>query len=143
MVRGSKAVVGILAGGGSLPREIADVLHAEGQNPVIVGLEGEVRPRDFAGHDFTLVNWGRIGQLLRTFKQKGVTDLVIVGSVTRPDLRAIRTDVGFWWNLPRAEMIASCAVSWVSSKVMDSLFGDQRMSLRLFSSVRALTAKSP
>ena len=101
MVRGSKAVVGILAGGGSLPREIADVLHAEGQNPVIVGLEGEVRPRDFAGHDFTLVNWGRIGQLLRTFKQKGVTDLVIVGSVTRPDLRAIRTDVGFWWNLPR------------------------------------------
>jgi DUF1009 family protein len=101
MVRGSKAVVGILAGGGSLPREIADVLFADGQNPVIVGLEGEVRPRDFAGHDFTLVNWGRIGQLLRTFKQKGVTDLVIVGSVTRPDLRAIRTDVGFWWNLPR------------------------------------------
>ena len=101
MVRGSKAVVGILAGGGSLPREIADVLFADGQNPVIVGLEGEVRPRDFAGHDFTLVNWGRIGQLLRTFKQKGVTDLVIVGSVTRPDLRAIRTDFGFWWNLPR------------------------------------------
>ncbi len=101
MVRGSKAVVGILAGGGSLPREIADVLFADGQNPVIVGLEGEVRPRDFAGHDFTLVNWGRIGHLLRTFKQKGVTDLVIVGSVTRPDLRAIRTDFGFWWNLPR------------------------------------------
>jgi DUF1009 family protein len=101
MVRGSKAVVGILAGGGSLPREIADVLFAHGQDPVIVGLEGEVRPADFAGHDFTLVNWGRIGQLLRTFKQKGVTDLVIVGSVTRPDLRAIRTDLGFWWNLPR------------------------------------------
>jgi DUF1009 family protein len=101
MVRGSKAVVGILAGGGSLPREIADVLFADGDNPVIVGLEGEVRPHDFAGHDFTLLNWGRIGHLLRTFKQKGVTDLVIVGSVTRPDLRAIRTDLGFWWNLPR------------------------------------------
>lgn len=101
MVTGSKAVVGILAGGGSLPREIADVLFADGQDAVIVGLEGEVRPSDFAGHDFTLVNWGRIGQLLRTFKQNGVTDLVIVGSVTRPDLRAIRTDLGFWWNLPR------------------------------------------
>ncbi len=101
MVGGAKAVVGILAGGGSLPREIADVLFADGQNPVIVGLEGEVRPRDFAGHDFTLVNWGRIGHLIRTFKQKGVTDLVIVGSVTRPDLRAIRTDFGFWLNLPR------------------------------------------
>ncbi len=101
MDRVAKTVVGILAGGGSLPREIADVLFAAGQDPVIVGLEGEVRPQDFAGHDFTLVNWGRIGQLLRTFKSKGVTDLVIVGSVTRPDLRAIRTDFGFWRNLPR------------------------------------------
>ncbi len=30
-----------------------------------------------------------------------MTDLVIVGSVTRPDLRAIRTDLGFWMSLPR------------------------------------------
>lgn len=101
MQRGSKTVVGILAGGGSLPREIADVLLAEGHEPVIVGLEGEVRACDFTGHDLTLVNWGRIGQLLRTFRKKGVTDLLIVGSVTRPDLSAIRTDFGFWWNLPR------------------------------------------
>jgi DUF1009 family protein len=99
--RGKKTVVGILAGGGSLPREIADALLAEGQTPVMVGLEGEADPRDFAGHDFTPVNWGRIGQLIRTFKRKGVTDLVIVGRVTRPDLKAIRTDFGFWWNLPR------------------------------------------
>ncbi len=101
MERVAKTVVGILAGGGSLPREIADVLAASGQNPVIVGLEGEAAAKDFAGHDFTAVNWGRIGQLLRTFKSKGVTDLVIVGSVTRPDLWAIRTDFGFWRNLPR------------------------------------------
>jgi DUF1009 family protein len=101
MERGGQTVVGILAGGGTLPREIADVLWAEGQNPVIVGLEGEADPKDFAGHDFTPVNWGRIGQLIRTFKRKGVTDLVIVGRVTRPDLKAIRTDFGFWWNLPR------------------------------------------
>lgn len=100
MQRGSKTVVGILAGGGSLPREIADVVAAQGTTPVIVGLEGEVNPRDFAGHDFTLVNWGRIGQLMHSFKQKNVTDLVIVGSVTRPDLWAIRTDFGFWRNLP-------------------------------------------
>lgn len=101
MDRGKKTVVGILAGGGSLPREIADALSAEGQVPVLVGLEGEADPRHFTGHDFTAVNWGRIGQLIRTFKRKGVTDLVIVGRVTRPDLKAIRTDFGFWWNLPR------------------------------------------
>jgi DUF1009 family protein len=94
-------VVGILAGGGTLPREIADVVSGDGSEVVVVGLEGEVRPRDFAGHDFTLVNWGQIGRLIRTFKRKGVRDLVIVGSVTRPDLNRIRTDLGFWLNLPR------------------------------------------
>jgi DUF1009 family protein len=101
MERRPKTVVGILAGGGSLPREIADALSGQGEKPAIVGLEGEADPRDFAGHDFTLVNWGRIGQLIGTFQKKGVTDLVIVGRVTRPDLKAIRTDFGFWWNLPR------------------------------------------
>jgi DUF1009 family protein len=94
-------VVGILAGGGTLPREIADVISGDGSEVVIVGLEGEVRPRDFAGHDFTQVNWGQIGGLIRAFKRKGVRDLVIVGSVTRPDLNRIRTDLGFWLNLPR------------------------------------------
>ncbi len=46
--------------------------------------------------------------MIHTFKQKNVTDLVIVGSVTRPDLWAIRTDFGFWRNLPRIlKIIAS------------------------------------
>jgi DUF1009 family protein len=97
----ARPVVGILAGGGTLPREIADVVSGEGYDVVVVGLEGEARPADFAGHDFTQVNWGQIGRLIRTFKQKGVHDLVIVGSVTRPDLKRIRTDLGFWLNVPR------------------------------------------
>ncbi len=48
-----------------------------------------------------MVNWGSIGAIIRAFKSRGVRDLVIVGSVTRPDLGRIRTDFGFWRNLPR------------------------------------------
>lgn len=97
----SRPVVGILAGGGTLPREIADAAAAGGARVVIVGLEGEAAQESFPGHDVTIVNWGRIGELIRTLKSKGVTDLVIVGSVRRPDLGLIRTDLGFWWNLVR------------------------------------------
>jgi len=97
----SASVVGILAGGGSLPREIADAAAAAGRRVVIVGLEGEANAADLAPHDVTIVNWGCIGELVRTFRDRGVRDLVIVGRVSRPDLGAVRTDLGFWRNLPR------------------------------------------
>jgi len=97
----SASVVGILAGGGSLPREIADAAAAAGRRVVIVGLEGEASAADLAPHDVTIVNWGCIGELVRTFRDRGVRDLVIVGRVSRPDLGAVRTDLGFWRNLPR------------------------------------------
>lgn len=101
MQPGTATVVGILAGGGALPREIADAVRGAGGRVVIVGLEGEADAATFLTHDITLVNWGQIGRMIRTFKAKGVTDLVIVGRVSRPDLSRIRTDLGFWSNLPR------------------------------------------
>jgi DUF1009 family protein len=101
MQPGAANVVGILAGGGALPREIADAVRDQGQRVVIVGLEGEADPTNFGSHDVTMVNWGQIGRMIRTFKSRDVTDLVIVGRVTRPDLMRLKTDFGFYRSLPR------------------------------------------
>lgn len=95
------SVVGILAGGGALPREIADAVSESGRRAVIVGLEGEADPAAFGAHKVIMVNWGQIGRMIRSFKAEGVTDLVIVGRVTRPDLRRLKTDFGFYRSLPR------------------------------------------
>lgn len=86
--------IGILAGGGTLPREIADAVAARGLPLHIVGLDGEINA-DFGPYPVTRVNWGEIGRMVSTFKEMGCTDLIIIGSVTRPDLATIKPDLGF------------------------------------------------
>lgn len=86
--------IGILAGGGTLPREIADSLTARGIPVHIVALDGEANA-DFGPYPVTRVNWGEIGRMVSTFKETACTDLVIIGSVKRPDLAAVKPDRGF------------------------------------------------
>lgn len=87
--------IGILAGGGSLPREVADAVVARGLPLHIVAIDGEA-DADFGPYPVTRVNWGEIGRMVATFQQSGCTDLVIIGSVTRPDLATIKPDLGFF-----------------------------------------------
>lgn len=100
--------LGILAGGGAVPAEIAQSALRAGRGVVVVGIQGEVEPERFAASALQIVNWGQIGAMLAAFKQGGVRDLVIVGRVRRPDLWRLRTDWGFWRSLPTvARIVAS------------------------------------
>lgn len=87
--------IGILAGGGSLPREIADSIAARGVPVHIVAIDSEA-DADFGPYPVTRVDWGEIGRMVATLRQTGCSDLVIIGSVTRPDLGSIRPDFGFF-----------------------------------------------
>ena len=86
--------IGILAGGGVLPLEIAHCAHARGHPVHIVALEGEA-DASFAPFDVTTVKWGQVGAILSAFKSAGTEDLVIVGKVKRPDPLKVRPDFGF------------------------------------------------
>lgn len=104
--RPAARVVGILAGGGELPREIADSLLARGLKVVVVAVEGEA-DGDFTGLPTARLGWGKVGRMLATFRRAGARDVVIVGKVRRPDLRKLRPDLGFLLGLPEiARLIA-------------------------------------
>lgn len=92
--------LGILAGGGTLPREIADSAARRGLPVAIVAIDSEA-DRDLAGADVTRLNWGSIGGMIRALRHARATDLVIVGHVRRPELGALKPDLGFFRNLPR------------------------------------------
>lgn len=92
--------LGILAGGGTLPREIADSAARRGIPVTIVAIDSEA-DADFGPHAVTRVNWGQIGGMIRAFRTAGATDLVIVGRVQRPDIGIMRPDLGFFRHLPR------------------------------------------
>ena len=92
--------LGILAGGGTLPREIAESASRRGLPVQIVAIDSEA-DGDFTGLDVARVNWGCIGAMIRTLKDANVMDLVIVGHVRRPELGALKPDLGFFRQLPR------------------------------------------
>ncbi|MFX5734420.1 hypothetical protein ABTE21_20280, partial [Acinetobacter baumannii] len=48
----------------------------------------------------TWANWGQIGLMLDTLREKGGGEMVIAGTVKRPDLFKIRPDLGFFRVLP-------------------------------------------
>src|SRR5262245_55920086 len=91
--------IGILAGGGRLPLMIAESASQRGTAVHIVGIEGEADPA-IARFPHTWVNWGQIGRMVRALAQEGGRQMVIAGRATRPDLKRIRPDAGFFRNLP-------------------------------------------
>lgn len=115
---GSLRVVGIVAGGGSLPREIAEHVRASGGTVHIVSIIGEA-DRDLSDFPLTRVGWAQIGGMVRALRNAGATELVIVGSVRRPDLSAIKPDLGFFLNLPAiARVVRSTGDDSVLSRVV-------------------------
>lgn len=93
--------VGVIAGGGMLPLEVAEAIEAAGGRVVVAGIDGEAdlvlrRP------DARSFRWGQIGGAIDLMASRGVHDLVFVGTITRrPDFRSLRLDAGTLRRLPR------------------------------------------
>lgn len=96
------AKVGIIAGGGSLPVEIARALARQGKLPFIVMAAGEVdRIADFEAYEQATLKLEDVGSLLPILKRHHVTHLVTAGHITRrPRLSAMRLNLGLLAWLP-------------------------------------------
>ncbi|MEX6507623.1 LpxI family protein [Jiella sp. M17.18] len=81
--------IGIVSGGGSLPRIVAEGARAKGWRPVMV-LLADARPADWTGFDGRSFPWGRAGDAIDHLKRSGVRHVVFAGTVSqRPDFRAL------------------------------------------------------
>lgn len=96
------AKVGIIAGGGSLPVEIARALARQGKLPFVVMAAGEVdRIADFGPYEQATLRLEDVGSLLPILKRHHVTHLVTAGHITRrPRLSAMRLSLGLLAWLP-------------------------------------------
>ncbi|MER8389355.1 UDP-2,3-diacylglucosamine diphosphatase LpxI [Mesorhizobium sp. M0166] len=96
------AKVGIIAGGGSLPVEIARALARQGKLPFVVMAAGEVdRIADFEPYEQTTLRLEDVGSLLPILKRHHVTHVVTAGHITRrPRLSAMRLNLGLLAWLP-------------------------------------------
>ncbi|MBH0239668.1 LpxI family protein [Methylobrevis albus] len=94
------APLGIIAGSGRLPAEVARGAAANGRDVVIFGIDGEA-DAELARFRHHRVRWGEIGRLFELLTREKVEEIVICGAVSRPDFTAIRLDFGAIVNLPR------------------------------------------
>ncbi len=84
--------LGILAGGGPLPGQVARAALAAGRSVFIVGFEDFAEPAVIGAYPHAVARVGAAGRILALLRGAGCRDLVLVGPVRRPSLLDLRPD---------------------------------------------------
>ena len=96
------ARLAILCGAGAFPLEVAADARRAGRDPFLVGLVGS-SDAAIEAYPHVWVRIGEVGKLFAALKGRGVTELAMVGAVTRPELSDLRLD---WGAIRRAGELA-------------------------------------
>lgn len=86
--------VGIIAGGGSLPVEVARSITGRGGLAHIIMVEGEASDQ-LRAFPHNVVNWAELGHAIKAVKRSGATSIVVVGKMARPSFLTAKPDFGF------------------------------------------------
>jgi DUF1009 family protein len=86
------APLGIIAGGGPLPGQVAAAAQAAGRPVFIAALESFAEPAVVAPYPHQFFRLGAAGAIRQAFREQDCTDLVIIGPVKRPSILSLRPD---------------------------------------------------
>lgn len=86
--------LGIIAGGGILPRQLVEHCRKEGRPFSLVCLKNFALPETAEGQECLWCRMGEAGKAISYFKKNGVRQIVMIGAVRRPSLLQLRPD---WW----------------------------------------------
>lgn len=86
------ACVGILAGGGPLPGQVARAVEQAGGRVFIIGFQGFAEPEVIGHWPHRMVRLAAAGEILSSLHAHGCRDLVLIGPVRRPSLVSLRPD---------------------------------------------------
>ncbi len=86
------AALGIIAGGGGFPAEIAEAALASGRRVFVVGLQGNADAEVISKYPHEFARIGAIGKIRGLLEANGCRDVVMVGRVRRPSIRDLRPD---------------------------------------------------
>jgi UDP-2,3-diacylglucosamine hydrolase len=84
--------LGILAGAGTFPGQIAAAAKAAGRDVFLVGLEGFADAAVLAPYPHEFIRIGAAGRILAALRARDCRDLVLAGPVRRPSLLDLRPD---------------------------------------------------
>ena len=113
----------IVAGGGDLPRRVAEQARRSGRNPFVVGLKGFVEQAllaDFGGPELSV---GELGRLIQLMRKEGCEEMVFAGWLKRPDFASLKLDLKGVASLPKILAAAKKGDDALLRSVMD-IFAD-------------------
>ncbi len=93
--------LGVIAGGGSLPLDLAAAVVATGRPVFLIGIEGYADPAALAPYPHAFHRIGAAGAILDALRSAGCRELVLLGTVRRPSFAALRPDAGAARLIPR------------------------------------------
>ena len=95
------APLGIIAGLGDLPVQVADAAIERGQGVFVLRLKGFEEP-ELEGYPGMVAGIAEIGKAFKAFKQAGCEQICFAGIVKRPDFQALKPDLKGISLLPKA-----------------------------------------
>ena len=84
--------LGIIAGGGGLPRRLIESCRAAGRDFFVLALAGAAEPEMISGVPHAWCRLGAAATGLALLRENQVTELVLAGGIRRPSLSALRPD---------------------------------------------------
>ncbi|NVN04188.1 UDP-2,3-diacylglucosamine diphosphatase LpxI [Asaia spathodeae] len=86
------SAVGILAGGGPLPFQVAESARRQGRDVFIIGFQDFVDLDQIRHWPHRIIRLAAAGEILSSLRQANCGDIVLIGPVRRPALRDLRPD---------------------------------------------------
>lgn len=91
--------IGIIAGSGSLPLEVARSIARRGGDIHVIMVEGAADPA-LTAFPHTTVNWAQPGRAMAAFRSANINDAVLIGGYGRPSFATARPDLTFLRLVP-------------------------------------------
>lgn len=100
-VESDRGPLALVCGGGSLPFVIADRVVRDGRPVVLFPIRGFADAVAVARYPHHWIALGQLGRFFRLLRSSDCRDVVMIGYVLRPPVRALRLDFGTLRLLPR------------------------------------------
>lgn len=113
------ARLAIVAGGGDLPRRVAEQAKRSNREPFLVGLKGFVDSALVADYGGVELSVGQLGKLIQLMRKEGCEEMVFAGSLKRPDFGSLNLDLKGIQSLPRILAAAKKGDDALLRAVMD------------------------
>jgi len=84
--------LGILAGGGELPRLLIQACRKAGRDVFVIAFKDQCDQQTTTDADHAWVRIGAAGKSIKLLKNNGVVDLVMAGRIRRPSIAALMPD---------------------------------------------------